>query len=143
MYIHVRAAKPLHPYPLTQTYAYKHTHTHTHKRIQTHTVLYLLAANTGHVGLSGRWEERFQRYLGKMTQLAIEPPNGRNPPKSLIYGWTGEMIPFMGSPYLSKWVRTMCRKGLTASEYSSQDPTAFTPIPSEGNTCYCTSRAGG
>ena len=32
--------------------------------------------------------ERFKRNIGKMTQLAIEPPNGRHPLKSPNSGWT-------------------------------------------------------
>ena len=47
-----------------------------------------------------------------------------------------KMIPLMGSPHLSKWVRTRRRKGLTVTGYPSRDPTAVTPASSEGNTCY-------
>ena len=71
-----------------------------------------------------------------MTQLVIEPPNGRHPLKSPKLWVDLKMIPLMGSPHLTKWVRTRCRKRIDGIRYPSRDPTAVTPAPSEGNICY-------
>ena len=68
----------------THARTYKHpppppTHTHTHKRVLAHCQNW------------SRWSprdrgERLKRNLGKMTQLANEPPNGHHPLKPPNYG---------------------------------------------------------
>ena len=113
----------------------RHVHTHTHTHTHTHLVLVAHCQNWSRESPRERGE-RLKRNLGKMTQLVIEPPNGRHPLKSPKLWVDLKMIPLTGSPHLSKWVRTRCRKRIDGIRYPSRDPTAVTPAPSEGNICY-------
>ena len=125
MHIHAQGWARTRVHAHTHTHTHTHTHIHTHARAraqtqtqaytQTHTdtdtlVLVLVAhcQNWSSGSLRERGE-RLKRNLGKMTQLAIESPNGRHPLKSPKLWVDLKMIPLMGSPHLSKWVRTRCR----------------------------------
>ena len=105
-----------------------HPHTHIHKHTHTHLYL-LLTAKTGSRGSPRERGERLKRNLGKMTQLAIEPPNGRHPLKSPKLWVDLKMIPLMGSPHLSKWVRTRCRKRIDGIRVSVLGSNCSYPCP--------------
>ena len=112
----------------TDTYMQKHTrgsaHTHTH----THTLVLAHCQNWSR-GSPRERGERLKRNLGKMTQLAIEPPNGRHPLKSQKLWVDLKMIPLMGSPHLSKWVRTRCRKRIDGIRVSVLGSNCSHPCP--------------
>ena len=110
-----------HFYAHTNT-TYTHTHTHTH------TVLVAHCQNWSR-GSPRERGERLKRNLGKMTQLAIEPPNGRHPLKSPKLWVNLKMIPLMGSPHLSKWVRTRCKKRIDGIRVSVQGSNCSYPCP--------------
>ena len=86
------------------------THTHTDRQTYTHILVLVAHYQNSSRGSPRERGERLERNLGKMTQLAIEPPNGRNPLKSPKLWLDLKMIPLMGSPQVSKWARTRCRK---------------------------------
>ena len=108
----------------TQTHT---THTHTH----THTLVLVLVAHCQNWSRGSPRErgERLKRNLGKMAQLAIEPPNGRYPLKSPKLWVDFKMIPLMGSPHLSKWVRTRCRKRIDGIRVSVLESNCNYPCP--------------
>ena len=87
-------------------------HTHTRSHTHTHILVLVRVAHCQNWSRGSPRErgERLKRNLGKITQLAIEPPNGRHPLKSPKLWVNLKMIPLMGSPHLSKWVRTRCRE---------------------------------
>ena len=130
---HTRMCAHVHAHTCTQARAHTHTHTHTHTHIHTHCLVLVLVL----VAHCQNWSrgsprergERLQRNLGKMTQLAIEPPNGRHPLKSPKLWVDLKMIPLMGSPHLSKWVRTRCRKRIDGIRVSVLGSNCSYPCP--------------
>ena len=126
----------VHTHIHTQTYTHTHRHTHTHTHTHTHILVLVAHCQNWSRGSPRERGERLKRNLGKMTQLAIEPPNGRHPLKSPKLWVDLKMIPLMGSPHLSKWVRTRCRKRIDGIRVSVLGSNCRTPAPSEGNTCY-------
>ena len=103
---------------------------HTHTQKHTLVVLVLVAHCQNRSRGSPRERgERLKRNLGKMTQLAIEPPNGRHPLKSPKLWVDLKMIPLMGSPHLSKWVRTRCRKRIDGIRVSVLGSNCSYPCP--------------
>ena len=136
------------------TYTHTHTHTHTHTcthtythtdterctdthtphltpNTHTHTLVLVLVAHCQNWSRGSPRErgKRLKRNLGKMTQLAIEPPNGRHPLKSSKLWVDLKMIPLMGSPHLSKWVRTRCRKRIDGIRVSVPGSNCSYPCP--------------
>ena len=66
-----------------RSWAYTHTHARAHTHTHTHTLVLVLAhCQNWSRGSPQERGERLKRNLGKMTQFAIEPPNGRHPLKS-------------------------------------------------------------
>ena len=112
-------------------YSCADTHTHTHTHTHLYLYLYLLVAHCQNRSRGSPRErrERLKRNLGKMTQLAIEPPNGRHPLKSPKLWVDLKMIPLMGSPHLSKWVRTRCRKRIDGIRVSVLGSNCSYPCP--------------
>ena len=104
-----------------RTHTHTHTHTHTYRQTDRHIHILVLVAHCQNRsrGSSRERGERLERNLGKMTQLAIEPPNGRNPLKSPKLWVDLKMIPLMGSPHLSKWARKRCRKSIDGIRVSA------------------------
>ena len=126
-HMHERARTP------TRT---RHTQTHDKhmtntRQTHTHTLVLVLVAHCQNWSRGSPRErgERLKRNLGKMTQLAIEPPNGRHPLKSPKLWVDLKMIPLMGSPHLSKWVRTRCRKRIDGIRVSVLGSNCMYPCP--------------
>ena len=94
-------------------------------------VLVVLVAHCQNWSHGSPWKrgEALKKNLGKMTQLAIELPNGRHPLKSPKLWVDLELIPLMGSLHLSKWVRTRCRKGIDGISVSVQGSNCSYPCP--------------
>ena len=148
---HTRAHAHTHTHTQSHTHSHTHTHTHTHTHsdthtphihtharahththADTHTLVRVLVAHCQNWsrGSSRERGERLERNLLKVTQLAsIEPPNGRHHLKSPNLWVDLKMIPLMGSPHLSKWVRTRCRKRIDGIRVSVLGSNCSYPRP--------------
>ena len=130
---HIHRHRHAHTRTHTDTHAHtdthRHTDTHTQTRTHTHTLVLVAHCQNWSHGSPRERGERLKRNLGKMTQLAIEPPNGRHPLKSPKLWVDLKMIPLMGSPHLSKWVKTRCRKKIDGIRVSVPGSYCSYPCP--------------
>ena len=120
--------------------------THTHTRIwvhvsvprhaHTHTLVLVAHCQNRSRGSPGRGERDSKGILERWLNWLLNRPTADTPwnPRNSEWTWKWSHL-WAHHTSVSGWGQG-AEKGLTASGYPSRDPTAVTPAPSEGNTCY-------
>ena len=121
---------------LCKGYGRKHTHTHTYTNTHTHTCTCCSLPKLGHVGLPGRGERASKGILERWLYWLLNRPMAEPPWNPQNSGWTWKWSHLWAHHTSVSGRGQVAEKGLTESGYPSRDPTAVTPAPSEGNTCY-------